>query len=97
MEARFSDIITDPSNLIFHVVFFPDRVYHAQYLNATRSARYRYDVDEVRGKADINVLKGCVWMDGTRGPTCPPLLSSSAVKVFARVGPGPCPSRCGVR
>lgn len=66
MEERFSDIITDPSNLIFHVVFFPDRVYHAQYLNATRSARYRYDVDEVRGKADINVLKGSVWMDGVR-------------------------------
>jgi len=66
MESRFSDIVSDPSNLIFHVVFFPDRVYHAQYLNATRSARYRYNVHEVRSKADITVLKGCVYLDGVR-------------------------------
>ena len=66
MQERFSEIVSDPSNLIFHVVFFPDRVYHAQYLNATRSTRYRYDVQEVRGKADINVMKGCVYLDGLR-------------------------------
>lgn len=66
MDPRFDDIVTDPQNQVFRVVFFPDRVYHAQYLNATRSARYRYNVREVRGKADINVLRGEVYMDGTR-------------------------------
>jgi mannose-6-phosphate isomerase-like protein (cupin superfamily) len=66
MDPRFSDIATDPWNDVFQVVFFPDRVYHAQYLNATRSARYRYRVREVRGKADINVLKGEVYLDGIK-------------------------------
>src|SRR5687767_14651365 len=65
MQKSFSEILSHPSNLIFHVVFFPDRIYHAQYLNATRSGRYRYYVDEVRGKADTNVLKGRVFLDGT--------------------------------
>lgn len=64
MDPRFDALITKPENAIFHVVFFPDRIYHAQYLNATRSGRYRYDVQEVRGKNDINVLKGSVYMDG---------------------------------
>jgi mannose-6-phosphate isomerase-like protein (cupin superfamily) len=64
MDPRFDALITKPENAIFHVVFFPDRIYHAQYLNATRSGRYRYDVHEVRGKNDINVLKGSVYMDG---------------------------------
>jgi mannose-6-phosphate isomerase-like protein (cupin superfamily) len=49
---------------IFKVVFFPDRIYHDQYLNATRSPRYRYNVQEVRGYADITVMKGEVYMDG---------------------------------
>ena len=49
---------------IFKVVFFPDRIYHDQYLNATRSVRYRYNVQEVRGYVDITVLKGEVYMDG---------------------------------
>ena len=64
MEEKFEDILSDASNLIFHVVFFPDRVYHAQYLNATRSVRYRYKVEEVRAKADITVVRGRVYMDG---------------------------------
>ncbi len=64
MDPRFNDIVSDPQNQIFQVVFFPDRIYHAQYLNATRSPRYRYNVQEVRGKADINVLKGEVYLDG---------------------------------
>jgi mannose-6-phosphate isomerase-like protein (cupin superfamily) len=66
MDPRFNDIVTDPQNQIFQVVFFPDRIYHAQYLNATRSPRYRYNVQEVRGKADINVLKGEVYFDGLK-------------------------------
>jgi oxalate decarboxylase/phosphoglucose isomerase-like protein (cupin superfamily) len=45
-------------------VFFPDRIYHAQYLNATRSERYRYNVQEVHAYADIIVMKGEVYMDG---------------------------------
>lgn len=64
MDPRFNDIAADPRNSIFEVVFFPDRVYHAQYLNATRSGRYRYVVQEVRGKSDSNVLKGFVFIDG---------------------------------
>lgn len=65
-HARFDDIFTDPENSIFNVVFFPDRIYHAQYLNATRSPRYRYDVREVRSKHDVTVLKGQVYMDGMK-------------------------------
>lgn len=64
MDPRFNDIAADPRNSIFEVVFFPDRVYHAQYLNATRSSRYRYVVQEVRGKSDSNLLKGFVFIDG---------------------------------
>jgi oxalate decarboxylase/phosphoglucose isomerase-like protein (cupin superfamily) len=64
MDTRFDDLFTHPENEIFKVVFYPDRVYHAQYLNATRSPRYRYNVQEVRSKVDITVLKGQVFMDG---------------------------------
>src|SRR5215211_408740 len=66
MDPRFNEIADDPWNQVFQVVFFPDRIYHAQYLNATRSPRYRYNVQEVRGKADINVLKGEVFLDGLK-------------------------------
>ncbi|MCK9605872.1 MAG: cupin domain-containing protein [Methylomonas sp.] len=64
MDSRFNKIFTDPENSIFKVVFFPDRIYHAQYLNATRSLRYRYNVQEVRTKADTTIMKGEVYMDG---------------------------------
>jgi mannose-6-phosphate isomerase-like protein (cupin superfamily) len=64
MDSRFNKIFTEPENSIFRVVFFPDRIYHAQYLNATRSPRYRYNVQEVRSKVDITILKGEVYMDG---------------------------------
>jgi mannose-6-phosphate isomerase-like protein (cupin superfamily) len=64
MDPRFGDIFTKPENQIFYVVFYPDRVYHAKYLNATRSARYRYNVREVRHQHDIAVLKGEVYMNG---------------------------------
>lgn len=62
----FNEIASHPSNSIFHVVFFPDRIYHAQYLNATRSPRYRYNVREVRSKADATVMKGEVFLDDFR-------------------------------
>ena len=65
MDPRFNDIFTKPENQIFDIVFFPDRIYHAQYLNATRSSRYRYNVTEVRNKLDIAILKGEVYMDGS--------------------------------
>lgn len=64
MDPRFDDIFQSPENDIFKVVFFPDRIYHAQYLNATVSPRYRYNVREVRGKHDIQILKGDVYLDG---------------------------------
>lgn len=64
MDPRFQEVADKPENQIFRVVFFPDRVYHAQYLNATRSPRYRYNVREVRGKHDMIVLKGEVFLDG---------------------------------
>ncbi|NDC79536.1 MAG: cupin domain-containing protein, partial [Chitinophagia bacterium] len=66
MDSRFNDIASHPSNSIFQVVFFPDRVYHAQYLNATRSPRYRYNVQEVRTKSDASVIKGEVYLDDRR-------------------------------
>ena len=64
MDSRFNDIFTQPENSIFKVVFFPDRIYHAQYLNAALSERYRYNVQEVRSKVDMTILKGDVYMDG---------------------------------
>lgn len=64
MEPALNEIFTSVENEIFKVVFFPDRIYHAQYLNATRSPRYRYNVQEVRTYLDINVLKGEVYLDG---------------------------------
>jgi mannose-6-phosphate isomerase-like protein (cupin superfamily) len=64
MDPRFNDIFTDPENSVFRVVFYPDRIYHATYLNATRSPRYRYNVQEVRNQLDIGVIKGEVYLDG---------------------------------
>jgi oxalate decarboxylase/phosphoglucose isomerase-like protein (cupin superfamily) len=64
MDPRFTAIQDRPENAIFSIVFFPDRIYHARYLNATRSARYRYYVHEVRNKVDNTVMKGLVFLDG---------------------------------
>lgn len=68
MDVRFEQVFTHPENQIFRVVFFPDRIYHARYLNATRSSRYRYNVTEVRGGSDISVMKGSVYLGGV--PLC---------------------------
>jgi oxalate decarboxylase/phosphoglucose isomerase-like protein (cupin superfamily) len=65
MDPRFDDIFDRPENQIFQIVFFPDRIYHAQYLNATESSRYRYNVTEVRNKLDVAILKGEVYLDGS--------------------------------
>lgn len=66
-EMQFRDIYTSPENQIFKVVFFPDRIFHAQYLNATRAPeRYRYAVTEARSVLDISVLKAQVFMDGRK-------------------------------
>ena len=78
MDPSFNDIYTSPDNDIFKVVFYPDRIYHARYLNATRSRRYRYNVKEVRGKFDTIVLKGEVYMDG--------LFLSNFVRIEYRAG-----------
>ena len=64
MDQRFNDMFEDPANQVFKVVFYPDRVYHAAYLNATRSSRYRYRVNEVRNAFDILVMKAEVYLDG---------------------------------
>jgi mannose-6-phosphate isomerase-like protein (cupin superfamily) len=64
MDSRFNQIFQDPENSIFKVVFFPDRVYHDLSLSATRSDRYRYNVQEVRNVLDIGVMKGEVYLDG---------------------------------
>lgn len=64
MNPSFNTIESRPENEIFSIVFYPDRIYHAQYLNATRSPRYRYYVAEVRNKFDLTVLKGMVFLDG---------------------------------
>ncbi len=63
MDNRFDDIFNSPDNEIFQVVFFPDRIYHARFLNASISPRYRYNVTEVRNKSDITILKGEVYLD----------------------------------
>jgi oxalate decarboxylase/phosphoglucose isomerase-like protein (cupin superfamily) len=64
MNALFDAIQNRPENSIFSIVFFPDRIYHAEYLNATRSPRYRYYVHEVRNIVDLTVMKGLVFLDG---------------------------------
>lgn len=64
MDPAFNTIFDSPENEIFKVVFYPDRIYHARYLNATRSPRYRYNVKEVRSYLDIIVMKGEVYLDG---------------------------------
>src|SRR5436853_2283815 len=64
MHAQFDELFTRAENSVFKVVFYPDRIYHAPYLNATRSERYRYNVREVRSQVDITVLKGEVYLDG---------------------------------
>jgi mannose-6-phosphate isomerase-like protein (cupin superfamily) len=64
MDRRFDRLFTSPENAIFQVVFFPDRIYHAEYLDATRSHRYRYNVHEVRSKAEVTALKAQVFLDG---------------------------------
>lgn len=64
MHPRFDELFTDPWNQVFQVVFYPDRVYHAAYLNATRSKLYRYNVREVRNAFDITVIKAQVFLEG---------------------------------
>ena len=78
MDPKFNDVANSIANDIFKVVFFPDRIYHAQYLNATRSPRYRYNVMEVRGYTDIIVMKGEVYFDG--------LFYSNFVRIEYRAG-----------
>ena len=64
MDRAFNEIQNRPENSVFAIVFFPDRIYHAEYLNATRSSRYRYYVHEVRNALDNMVMKGKVFLDG---------------------------------
>lgn len=68
MDVRFEDLFEEPENEIFRIVFFPDRIYHARYLSATRSSRYRYTVTEVRSGATLTALKGTVFFGGQ--PLC---------------------------
>jgi len=59
------DLYSSPENRVFKVVFFPDRIFHAQYLNASRvDHRYRYAVSDARSVLDITVMKASVFMDG---------------------------------
>src|SRR5919112_3842461 len=68
MDPRFDQIYGDEANEIFRIVFFPDRIYHARYLSATRSSRYRYAVSEVRSGATLTAMKGTVFFGGE--PLC---------------------------
>ena len=68
MDVRFDELFEEPENEIFRIVFFPDRIYHARYLSATRSSRYRYAVSEVRSGATLTALKGQVFFGGE--PLC---------------------------
>lgn len=64
MHPSFNTINSSPENEVFKVVFFPDRIYHDKYFNATVSSRYNYNVNEVRNKHDITFLKAQVFQDG---------------------------------
>lgn len=66
-QVQFQEIYNSPENQIFKVVFFPDRVFHAQYLNASRvPERYRYAVSDARTILDISALKAQVFLDGRK-------------------------------
>lgn len=66
-RLRFEEIYSSPENQVFKVVFFPDRIFHARYLNATRASdRYRYAVSDARSVLDITVLKAQLFMDGQK-------------------------------
>jgi oxalate decarboxylase/phosphoglucose isomerase-like protein (cupin superfamily) len=64
MNFEFNNIQNTADNQIFQIVFFPDRIYHSRYLNATRCSRYRYYVHEVRNAWDSMTMKGLVFLDG---------------------------------
>lgn len=64
MDERYREIEQKPENSIFRVVFFPDRIYHAEYLAASGCERYTYSVRQVRNKSAITILKGHVYLDG---------------------------------
>jgi mannose-6-phosphate isomerase-like protein (cupin superfamily) len=68
MDVRFDEIFEQPENEVFRIVFFPDRIYHARYLSATRSSRYRYSVSEVRSGSTLTAMKGQVFFGGE--PLC---------------------------
>jgi mannose-6-phosphate isomerase-like protein (cupin superfamily) len=68
MDVRFDELFEQPENEVFRIVFFPDRIYHARYLSATRSSRYRYAVSEVRSGATLTAMKGQVFFGGA--PLC---------------------------
>lgn len=63
-SASFDSAFSNVNNELFKVVFFPDRIYHDRYFNATRSPRYRYSVLEVRSYLDITAIKAQVYLDG---------------------------------
>lgn len=66
-QVEFREIYNSPENQIFKIVFFPDRVFHAQYLNASRAPeRYRYAVSDARSILDISVLKAQLFLDGQK-------------------------------
>jgi mannose-6-phosphate isomerase-like protein (cupin superfamily) len=68
MDVRFDELFDQPENEVFRIVFFPDRIYHARYLSATRSSRYRYAVSEVRSGATLTAMKGQLFFGGE--PLC---------------------------
>lgn len=68
MDVRFDELFEQPENEVFRIVFFPDRIYHARYLSATRSSRYRYAVSEVRSGSTLTAMKGQVFFGGE--PLC---------------------------
>lgn len=64
-RLSFEELYSQPENKVFKVVFFPDRIFHAQYLNASRVPyRYRYAVTDARSILDVTVLKARLFMDG---------------------------------
>ncbi len=66
-RLTFEEIYSSPENQVFKVVFFPDRIFHAQFLNATRANhRYRYAVSDARSVLDTSVLKAQVFLDGQK-------------------------------
>ena len=89
MDVRFDELFEQPENEVFRIVFFPDRIYHARYLSATRSSRYRYACQRgaLRRGADRDEGPGLLRRRAAVQHAAPRVLRAAAARARARARP----------